>query len=126
MSRYTTGPMELSRSPALALLLLTTGLTACRIETRPPAEVARSQATIQAAVTEHYRARTAFADSLEYRVVRRQAEVRRDLASVWITVRVHRTADSTTAHDTNRSEHLLLRRIDGGWLVLSAAPVTAP
>lgn len=124
MPRYTTGTMSRSRSPVLILALL--GLVGCRIETRPPAEVAQTQATIQAAVTEHYRARSAFVDSIDYTVVRRQAEVRRDLASVWITVKLHHTADSTTTRDTNRAEHLLLRRTDGGWLVLSASPVTAP
>lgn len=126
MSRYTTRTMTLSRSPALLVAVGALLVGACRIETRPPAEVAQTQATIQAAVAEHYRARSAFVDSIAYTVVRRQAEVRRDLASVWITVRLHHTSDSTTTRDSTRAEHLLLRRTDGGWLVLSASPVTAP
>ena len=85
-----------------------------------------TQATIQAAVTEHYRARSAFEDSIAFTVVRRQVDVRRDLASVWISVKLHHTADSTTTRDTTRAEHLLLRRTDGGWLVLSSSPVAAP
>lgn len=103
------------------------GLVACRIETRPPAEVARTQTTVQAAVAEHYRARNAqMGDSVELRVTRRQVDVRRDLASVWITLRERRRMTPDSARDSIRYEHLLLRRADGGWIVLSAAAVGSP
>jgi hypothetical protein len=114
------------RSPAL-LFALCCGLTACRIETRPPAEVARTQTTVQAAVVEHYRARNSLvSDSVELRVTRRQVDVRRDLASVWVTLRERRRITPDSTRDTTRYEHLLLRRSDGGWIVLSAAQVSAP
>lgn len=107
-------------------LLTVCALIGCRIETRPPAEVARTQTTIQAAVVEHYRARNALvSDSLDLRVTRRQIDVRRDLASVWVTLRERRLAPAGS-RDTTRYEHLLLRRADGGWIVLSAAAVSAP
>lgn len=100
---------------------------ACRIETRPPADVARTQATVQAAVAEHYRARNALvADSVELSVLRRQAEVRRDVASVWVTLRERRRVIPDTTRDTTRYEHLLLRRTSAGWEVLNSAAVSAP
>lgn len=102
-------------------------LASCRIETRPPAEVARTQATVQAAVTEHYRTRNVVgADSLGVTVLRRQMDVRRDLASVWVTLRVRRRIASDSTRDTTRSEHLLLRRTGGGWIVLTATAVGTP
>jgi hypothetical protein len=109
------------------LFLASAGLPACRIETRPPAEVERVQATVQAAVNEHYRARGALAgDSAAFRVIRRQTEVRRDLASVWTTVRQRERVTPDSLRDTTRFEHLLLRRSAGGWVVLSATGVAPP
>lgn len=100
---------------------------ACRIETRPPAEVARTQATVQAAVAEHYRARNVLmGDSLQLTVTRRQVDVRRDVASVWVTLRERRQAASDSVRDTTRYEHLLLRRTAAGWTVLNSAAVSAP
>jgi hypothetical protein len=102
-------------------------LVACRIETRPPAEVARTQATVQAAVTEHYRARNvSMGDSVSLHVTRRQIDVRRDIASVWVTLRERRRVTADSTHDTTRYEHLLLRRADEGWVVLSASKLSAP
>jgi hypothetical protein len=119
--------MRFSRPPALVIALFTAGLLACRIETRPPAEVERVQATIYSAVNEHYRARGALlGDSAAFRVTRRQTEVRRDLASVWITVRQSERVSPDSLRDTTRYEHLLLRRNEGGWIVLSATGVTPP
>lgn len=110
-----------------SVLLLTVLVAACRIETRVPAGVARTQATIQAAVTEHYRTRTFTAsDSVEYLVQRRQTDVRRDLASVWVTLRERHFVRPDSVRDTVRTEHLLLRRSDQGWVVLAATPVLAP
>ncbi|HWA41354.1 MAG TPA: hypothetical protein VG712_07075 [Gemmatimonadales bacterium] len=116
--------MPLFRSlPILAVLVV----AACRIETRPPAEVARTQATVQAAVAEHYRARNALmGDSLQLTVTRRQVDVRRDIASVWVTLRERRLAAPDSVRDTTRYEHLLLRRTAAGWTVLNSAPVSAP
>ena len=100
---------------------------ACRIETRPPAEVARTQATVQAAVVEHYRARNALlGDTIALSVLRRQVDVRRDVASVWVTLRERRQVTPDSVRDTTRYEHLLLRRTGGGWVVLNSAPVGAP
>ncbi|MEP6745907.1 MAG: hypothetical protein ABJB33_10465 [Gemmatimonadota bacterium] len=116
--------MPLTRSFAAVVLC---ALTACRIETCPPAEVARMQTTVQAAVAEHYRARNALAgDSIELSVTRRQIDAHRDLASVWITLRERRAVSRDSVRDTTRSEHLLLRRTGAGWIVLSAATVSAP
>lgn len=111
------------RSPFLIALL---PLLACRIETRPPAGAARSQTTVQAAVEEHYRVRNSLAqDSTSYQVARQQVDLRRDLASVWVTVRV-RTVVADSAATATRTEHLLLRKSDAGWLVLSATEASAP
>ena len=112
-------------SQLLAVALLVVG--ACRIETRPPAEVARTQATVQAAVVEHYRARNALlGDSLELSVLRRQVDVRRDVASVWVTLRERRQVAPDSTRDSTRTEHLLLRRTPAGWVVLNSASVSAP
>jgi hypothetical protein len=113
--------VPLYRPLAVAALLT---LAACHIETRPPAGVAKSTATVQAAVAEHYRSRNAvLGDSLSLRVVARNAEVRRDLASVWVTLREHRKVSADSTRDTTKYEHLLLRRVEGGWIVLSATGV---
>ncbi len=114
-------PVILPRPLAVAALL---ALAACRIETRPPAGVARTTATVQAAVAEHYRSRNAVAgDSVGLTVIGRATEVRRDLASVWVTLRERRRVSADSTRDTTRYEHLLLRRTDGGWIVLAATTV---
>ena len=114
-------PVPLRRPLALALLLT---LAACRIETRPPAGVARSTSTVQAAVAEHYRSRNAVSgDSVALTVIGRTTEVRRDLASVWVTLRERRRVSADSTRDSTRYEHLLLRRAEGGWIVLTATPV---
>lgn len=111
------------RTLVIAVLLL----PGCRIETRPPSEVVRTQTTVTAAVEEHYRVRNALAtDSVRVRVVRSQVETRRDLSSVWVTLRVHRGAGPDVPEDSTRAEHVLLRRADGGWIVLTATPVSVP
>jgi len=112
--------------PSFRPLALVTFLTlaACRIETRPPAGVARTTSTVQAAVAEHYRSRNAVAgDSVGLTVIGRTTEVRRDLASVWVTLRERRRVSADSTRDITRHEHLLLRRTDGGWIVLSATTV---
>lgn len=107
----------------LAAALLATA--SCHIETRPPADVAQTQTTVQAAVAEHYRARNAqIGDSLI--VLRRSVDVRRDVASVWVTLRERRVLAPDSVSDTTRYEHLLLRRTPAGWIVLNSAPVSAP
>ncbi len=117
-------PVPRFRSLLVTAVLL---LPACKIETRPPAEVARTQATVQAAVAEHYRARNVLVgDSLQLSVTRRQVDVRRDVASVWVTLRERRQVAPDSVRDTTRYEHLLLRRTASGWIVLNSAPVSAP
>lgn len=112
-------------SRLLAVALVLAG--ACRIETRPPAAVARTQTTVQAAVVEHYRARNALVgDSVELSVLRRTVDVRRDVASVWVTLRERHRITPDSTRDTTRYEHLLLRRSTAGWVVLNSAPVSAP
>ena len=116
----TTDPVPF-RPLAVAALV---ALAACRIETRPPAGVARSTATVQAAVAEHYRSRNVVVgDSVGLTVIARTTEVRRDLASVWVTLRERRRVNADSTRDATRYEHLLLRRTDGGWIVLSATTV---
>ncbi len=111
-------PVALRRPFALVALL---ALAACRIETRPPAGVARTTTTVQAAVAEHYRSRNAVAgDTVGLTVIGRTTEVRRDLASVWVTLRERRRVGADSTRDTTKYEHLLLRRTGGGWIVLSA------
>jgi len=113
--------------PRTLLLLAFGTLIGCRFETRPPSEVVRTQSTVTAAVEEHYRVRNALAtDSVRLRVVRSQVETRRDLSSVWVTLRVHRGAGPDSTSDSTRAEHVLLRRNDGGWMVLTATPVSVP
>ena len=56
-------------------------------------------------------------------VIGRTTEVRRDLASVWVTLRERRRVSADSTRDTTRYEHLLLRRTEGGWIVLSATVV---
>lgn len=110
----------------LSVLLACCCLAGCRIETRPPAG-AGSQTTISASVAEHFRARAIVArDSLQYTVLRRQTEVHRDLASVWVTLRATRRSADGAPRDTTLVEHLLLRRTSEGWVVLEATPVGAP
>lgn len=76
---------------------------------------------------EHYRARTAEgSDSVAYTVLGRQADVRRDLASVWVTVQERHHLKGGEVHDTTTFEHLLLRRTAEGWIVLSATRASAP
>lgn len=113
--------------PRLPILLAAAfvATASCHIETRPPADVARTQATVQAAVAEHYRARNAqLGDSLI--VTRRSVDVRRDVASVWVTLRERREVAPDSVRDTTRYEHLLLRRTTAGWIVFNSAPVGAP
>jgi len=113
--------------PRALILLAFVALPACRFETRPPSEVVRTQSTVTAAVEEHYRVRNALAtDSVRLRVVRSQVETRKDLSSVWVTLRMHRGAGTDLPSDSTRAEHLLLRRADGGWVVLTATPVSVP
>lgn len=121
-------PREISLPRAIVpLALVPLLLVACRIETRPPAGVGQTRATIQEAVLEHYRARGATdGDSGEYQVLRRQADVRKDLASVWVTLRESEHLRGGAIHDTTLVEHLLLRRSEEGWIVLSATKVGAP
>lgn len=78
-------------------------------------------------MTEHYRARTVQAgDSITYTVLHRQSDVRRDLASVWVTLReTHRLPGGAT-RDTTLLEQLLLRRTGDGWIVLTATRAGAP
>lgn len=114
------------RPSSAFLLTLLAGALGCRIETRPPAG-AGSKATIQESVTEHFRARAIQGgDTVEYTVLRRQAAVHRDLASVWVTFRETRHAGAGAVRDTTRLEHLLLRKTPEGWIVLEATAVSAP
>ena len=76
---------------------------------------------------EHYRARTAEgADTVAYTVLGRQADVRRDLASVWVTLQERRHSKGGAVRDTTTLEHLLLRRTPEGWVVLSATRANSP
>src|ERR1041384_5465825 len=92
------------RPPRLAAEVL---LVACRIEYRPPTGVGQSRATVQGAVTEHYRARTVQAgDTVLFTVLRRQVDTRRDLATACVTVRESRHLTGGRMQDTTLLEQL--------------------
>ena len=76
---------------------------------------------------EHYRARSSEgADTVTYAVLGRQADVRRDLASVWVTLQERHHLKGGVVQDTTTLEHLLLRRTPEGWVVLSATRANPP
>ena len=113
--------------PAVLLLACSLLVAGCRIETRPPAGAAQTRSTVQEAVTEHYRARAVLgADSVQYTVLRRQVDIRRDLASVWVTLRESRHGEGGAVKDTITLEQLLLRRTGDGWIVLAATRTGPP
>lgn len=127
MLRRPPTPESLLRRLPSSIVLVALLVGGCRFETRPPAGMGQVQSTVQEAVAEHYRSRTVLAaDSVEYSVERRQADVRRDLASVWVTLHESHHLRGGVVRDTTTLEHLLLRRTDEGWIVLAATRVNAP
>lgn len=123
-------PLIIERPLTKPFVLLLAGsllLAGCRIETRPPAGAAQTRSTVQEAVTEHYRARAVQgADSVQYTVLRRQVDVRRDLATAWVTLRETRHGKGGMVTDTTTLEQLLLRRTGDGWIVLTATRAGTP
>jgi hypothetical protein len=59
------------------------------------------------------------------RVLRTDLRQEGDLAAAWVVTR-RRTPSGSTSTERDWIEHLVLRRIDGDWRILSAAAVSAP
>jgi hypothetical protein len=63
--------------------------------------------------------------NFEVRVLRTDLRQEGDLAAVWVVTR-RRTPSGSTFTEHDWIEHLVLRRIDGDWRILSVAAVSAP
>jgi uncharacterized protein (TIGR02246 family) len=63
--------------------------------------------------------------NFDVRVLRTDFRQEGDLAAVWVVTR-RRTPSGSTATERDWIEHLVLRRIDGDWRILSVAAVSAP
>ena len=59
------------------------------------------------------------------RVLRTALRQEGDLAAAWV-VTSRRTPSGSTSTERDWIEHLVLRRIDGDWRILSVAAVSAP
>jgi SnoaL-like domain len=63
--------------------------------------------------------------NFDVRVLRTDLRQEGDLAAAWV-VTSRRTPSGSTAIERDWIEHLVLRRIDGDWRILSVAAVSAP
>jgi hypothetical protein len=63
--------------------------------------------------------------NFEVRVLRTDLRQEGDLAAVWVVTR-RRTPSGPTAVERDWMEHVVLRRIDGHWRILSVAVASAP
>ena len=63
--------------------------------------------------------------NFDVRVLRTDLRQEGDLAAVWVVTR-RRTPSGSTATERDWIEHVVLRRIDGDWRILSVAAVSAP
>jgi hypothetical protein len=63
--------------------------------------------------------------NFDVRVLRTDLRQEGDLAAAWVVTR-RRTPSGSTSTERDWIEHLVLRRIDGDWRILSAAAVSAP
>jgi hypothetical protein len=63
--------------------------------------------------------------NFDVRVLRTDLRQEGDLAAVWVVTRRRLPAGSTST-ERDWIEHLVLRRIDGDWRILSVAAVSAP
>ena len=63
--------------------------------------------------------------NFDVRVLRTDLRQEGDLAAVWV-VTSRRTPSGSTSTERDWIEHVVLRRIDGDWRILSVAAVSAP
>jgi hypothetical protein len=63
--------------------------------------------------------------NFDVRVLRTDLRQEGDLAAAWVVTR-RRTPSGSTSTERDWIEHLVLRRIDGDWRILSVAAVSAP
>jgi hypothetical protein len=63
--------------------------------------------------------------NFDVRVLRTDLRQEGDLAAAWVVTR-RRTPAGSTSTERDWIEHLVLRRIDGDWRILSVAAVSAP
>jgi uncharacterized protein (TIGR02246 family) len=63
--------------------------------------------------------------SFEVRVLRTDLRQEGDLAAVWVVTR-RRIPSGSTSTERDWMEHVVLRRIDGDWRILSVAAVSGP
>ena len=63
--------------------------------------------------------------NFEVRVLRTDLRQEGDLAAAWVVTR-RRTPSGSTSTERDWIEHVVLRRIDGDWRILSVAAVSAP
>jgi hypothetical protein len=63
--------------------------------------------------------------NFDVRVLRTDLRQEGDLAAVWV-VTSRRTPSGSTSTEREWIEHVVLRRIDGDWRILSVAAVSAP
>jgi hypothetical protein len=63
--------------------------------------------------------------NFDVRVLRTDLRQEGDLAAAWVVTR-RRTPAGSTSTERDWTEHLVLRRIDGDWRILSVAAVSAP
>lgn len=63
--------------------------------------------------------------NFDVRILRTDFRQQGDLAAVWVVTR-RRTPAGSTAVERDWIEHIVLRRIDGDWRILSVAMVSSP
>ncbi|HEV8453469.1 MAG TPA: nuclear transport factor 2 family protein [Gemmatimonadales bacterium] len=63
--------------------------------------------------------------NFDVRVLRTDLRQEGDLAAAWVVTR-RRTPSGSTSTERDWVEHVVLRRIDGDWRILSVAAVSAP
>jgi SnoaL-like domain len=63
--------------------------------------------------------------NFDVRVLRTDLRQEGDLAAAWVVTR-RRTPSGSTSTERDWIEHVVLRRIDGDWRILSVAAVSAP
>jgi hypothetical protein len=63
--------------------------------------------------------------NFDVRVLRTDLRQEGDLAAAWV-VTSRRTPSGSTSIERDWIEHVVLRRIDGDWRILSVAAVSAP
>jgi hypothetical protein len=63
--------------------------------------------------------------NFDVRILRTDFRQQGDLAAAWVVTR-RRTPSGPTAMERDWTEHVVLRRIDGDWRILSVAVVSSP